>query len=317
MVQLQIFRIIEVFYMQQLFHLCHTRFGRRYGLLLFIDGIVFFFFQLRNEFGDGVVCIGRFLPRTGNNQRCAGFIDQNGVDFIDQAVVQRTLNHLVKRGDHIVTQVVETEFIVRPVGDIGIVRDFSLVEIQIMNDEADGETQEFIYLSHPFAVSFRQIIIDGNDMDALAIQCIQIDWCRSDQRLAFAGTHLGNVSTMQNNTTDQLGIEVTHPQHAARGFTNDRKSLRQDIIQCLTLGKTRFEFIGFVRQRRIAQLLQTILQRVDLLLYNFADLFDFLLIGSIEESVKKLIKHGHSSFYSTSVVKAMVKEIRKEPPIQA
>ena len=317
MIQLQILCIIEVLYMQQLFHLCHTGFGRCYRLLLLIDGVVFLFFQLRDEFGDGVVCIGRFLPRTGNDQRRAGFIDQDGVHFIDQAVVERTLYHLIEGSDHVITQVIKTEFIVRPVGDIRIVRDFSLVEIQVVNDETDGEAKEFVYLSHPFAVSFRQIIIDGNNVDALSFQRIQIDWCRSDQRLAFTGTHLSDVSTMQNNTTNQLGIEVTHPQHAAGGFTNDRKSLWQDIIQCLTLGKTRFKFIGFVRQRRITQLLQTVLQRIDLLLYNFADLFDFLLIGSIEESVKKLIKHGHSSFYSTSVVKAMVKEIRKEPPIQA
>ena len=306
MVQLQIFRIIEVFYMQQLFHLCHTGFGRCYRLLLLIDGVVFLFFQLRDEFSDGVVCISRFLPRARNDQRRAGFIDQDGVYFIDQAIVQRTLYHLIEGSDHVITQVIKTEFIICSVGDIRIVRDFSLVEIQVMNDETDGEAKEFVYLSHPFAVSFRQIIIDGNNVDTLSFQRIQIDWCRSDQRLAFTGTHLSDVSTMQNNTTNQLGIEVTHPQHAAGGFTNDRKSLWQDIIQCLTLGKTRFKFIGFVRQRRITQLLQTVLQRIDLLLYNFADLFDFLLIGSIEESVKKLIKHGHSSFYSTSVVKAMV-----------
>ena len=317
MIQLQILCIIEVLYMQQLFHLCHTGFGRCYRLLLLIDGVVFLFFQLWDEFGDGVVVICRFLPRTGNDQRCTSFIDQDGVHFIDQAVVQRTLYHLIEGSDHVITQVIKTEFIICSVGDIRIVCDFSLVEIQIMNNKADGETQKFVYLSHPFAVSFRQIIIDGNNVDALSFQRIQIDRCRSNQRLAFTGTHLSDVTAVQNNTANQLGIEVTHPQHAARGFTNDRKSLRQDIIQCLTLGKTCFEFIGFVRQRRIAQLLQTILQRIDLLLYNFTDLFDFLLIGSIEESVKKLIKHGHSSFYSTSVVKVMVKEIRKETPIQA
>ncbi|CUQ04050.1 Uncharacterised protein [Bacteroides xylanisolvens] len=90
---------------------------------------------------------------------------------------------------------------------------------------------------------------------------------------------------MQNNTANQLGIEVTHPQHAARGFTNDRKSLRQNIIQCLTLGKTRFEFIGFVRQRRIAQLLQAILQRIDLLLYNFTLTRIFISFYTISNSI--------------------------------
>ena len=77
--------------MQQLFHLCHPGFGRCYRLLLLIDGIVVLFFQLWDEFGDGVVGICRFLPRTGNDQRCTGFIDQDRVHFINQAVVQRTL----------------------------------------------------------------------------------------------------------------------------------------------------------------------------------------------------------------------------------
>lgn len=45
MIQLQILCIIEVLYMQQLFHLCHTGFGRCYRLLLLIDGVVFLFFS--------------------------------------------------------------------------------------------------------------------------------------------------------------------------------------------------------------------------------------------------------------------------------
>ena len=205
--------------------------------------------------------------------------------------MERPLYHLVKGGHHVITEVVETEFVIRPVGDIGIVGNLSLLEIQVMNDEAYREAQKFINLAHPFAVALGQVIVDRNDVDALSFQCIQVYRRRSNQGFTFAGAHLGDVAPMEDNAADELHIEVPHAQYTAGRFTDDRKSLGQEIVQCLPLGQTGFELIGLVGQGSITELLQSVFQRIDLLFYNLADLLDFLFVRPVEQSVKKLIKH--------------------------
>ena len=82
--------------MKQFFHLCNTGFSRCNSFLLFINCVIFILLQLRDKFCHYVVIIRRFLSRSGNDQWCTCFINQNGVDFIDQAEMQRTLYHLIQ-----------------------------------------------------------------------------------------------------------------------------------------------------------------------------------------------------------------------------
>ena len=59
--------------------------------------------------------------RAGNDQRCTGIVDQYGVDLIDNGIVVLALNQVVRADRHIVTQVVETEFVVGSECDIAII----------------------------------------------------------------------------------------------------------------------------------------------------------------------------------------------------
>ena len=59
--------------------------------------------------------------RAGNNQWRTGIVDQHGVDLIDNGIVVLALNQVVRADRHIITQVVETEFVVRTERDVGIV----------------------------------------------------------------------------------------------------------------------------------------------------------------------------------------------------
>lgn len=96
-------------------------------MCLFVDPIVAFAFfcLLTDEVGrngvhdlvelDVVVCL------TGDNQRGARFVNQDGVHFIDNGKIQFALHFVVLVGYHIVAQVVEAEFVVRAVGNVGSV----------------------------------------------------------------------------------------------------------------------------------------------------------------------------------------------------
>ena len=298
MVQLQIFRIIQIFHMKHFFHLCNPGFCRSHGFLFFIDGVVFIFFQMRHQLGHDIVIICRFLTGAGNNQRCTSFIDKNRVYFIDQAVMKGALHHLVQGGNHVIAKVVKAEFIIRSVGNIGIISNLSLLEIQVMDNEAYGKAEEFIDLSHPFAVALCQVIIDRNDVNAFPFQGIQVNRSGSYQGFTFTGTHFSNITAVENNTANQLHIEMAHAQYATGRFADNCKGFRKDIVQCFALGQTSLEFVGLISQGRITQLLQSIFQGINLLFYDLANLLYFFFVGSVKQPVKKLIKHGNNSLYN-------------------
>ncbi len=69
---------------------------------------------------------------------------------------------------------------------------------------------EHIERTHPLGVSFGQVVVDGDHMNALACQCVQEDREGSHEGLAFTGGHLGNLAGIQHDTADQLHVVVDH-----------------------------------------------------------------------------------------------------------
>ena len=82
---------------------------------------------------DVVICLA------GNNQRRTRFVDQNGVHFVDNGKVQFALNFVVLVGNHIVAQVVEAEFVVGAVSNVGTVSGLAFERLQIGDDHADTQ----------------------------------------------------------------------------------------------------------------------------------------------------------------------------------
>ncbi len=71
-------------------------------------------------------------------------------------------------------------------------------------------------------------------MHALAGQRVQVHRQRRDQRLAFAGAHLGDLAVVQHHAADQLHVEVAHAEGAARRFAGSGEGLGQDLVERLT-----------------------------------------------------------------------------------
>ena len=57
----------------------------------------------------------------GDDQRGARLVDEDRVDLVDDRVVVLALDHLVEAEAHVVAEVVEPEFVVRAVGDVGVI----------------------------------------------------------------------------------------------------------------------------------------------------------------------------------------------------
>ena len=67
-------------------------------------------------------------------------------------------------------QVIETELVVRAVGDVAAVRLLALVGRQVVLDDPDLEAEELVDRAHPFRVAPGQVVVDRHHVDALARQ---------------------------------------------------------------------------------------------------------------------------------------------------
>ena len=144
-----------------------------------------------------------------------------------------TLDSLVCAGNHVVAEIVKAELGVRAVGDVSLIGGLLEVELHAVLNKADPHAEEAVDAAHPFRVALRKVIVDGNDVHALARDSVEIAGERRDKGLAFAGLHLGNGSLVQGNAADDLNIEVTQARDTARGLPHRGKSLREQIIKGL------------------------------------------------------------------------------------
>jgi hypothetical protein len=200
----------------------------------------------------------------GNDQRGAGFIDQDRIDFIDDREVEVALHAVAGFEHHVVAQVIETEFVVGAVGDVGGISLLLQVMRHLRQVHAGGQAEPAVQAIHPFGVALGQVIVDRHHMHALAGQRIQIGGQRGHQGFTFAGAHFRDLAVMQDHAADQLHVEMAHLQHALAGLAADREGFRQDRVERLALGDARLQFGRLGLQFGIRQLFQGRFQRIDL-----------------------------------------------------
>ena len=69
-------------------------------------------------------------------------------------------------------------------------------------DHADGEAQLLVDLAHPLAVSFGQVVVHGDDVDALAGQGVEVGREGGDEGLALTRPHLGDLALVEHHAAD-------------------------------------------------------------------------------------------------------------------
>ena len=311
---LQVLRICEVINMEESLNLLHTCCGQVDDLILFIDDKVsgLFLYHTHNSIHLGqflyiitalhLTCqqITHLVQRcglaalSGNDQRGSRFIDQYGVHLIDDGIMQSTQNQLFLVNNHVITQIIKSQFVVGNISDITLVSFLSLLGGHAVQYHADLQSQELMYLTHPLRITLRQIVIDGNDMDALAFQSIQISRKGRHQRLTFTGTHLCDTSLMQDDTTDQLYSVVLHVQNTLCSLSYGCISLRKQIVQSLSLGQTLLVLLGLTTQFLIGKCLHCRAECLDFVYQRFNTL---QFSGTVR--AKYLLNNAHFFLVST------------------
>ena len=247
----------------------------------------------RRELGEAVVEVGGLLGGAGDDQRRARLVDEDVVDLVDdREVVHRdglavladaaaVLDLLLEGRGHVVAQVVEAELGVRAVRDVRRVGRALLLVGLVVLEHADGQAEAFVDRAHPVRVAAGQVVVDRDDVHALARERVEHDRERAGERLALAGAHLGDLAVVQDHAADQLDVEVAHRHRAAADLAGQREGLGQHLVERQSLLLHARAQLGEL----LAELL--VLEQLELWLPR-VDAFDALRVGL------ELLRFAHS-----------------------
>jgi uncharacterized protein (TIGR03437 family) len=247
--------------------------------------------QLRNDAVDLVVLVCGLLAGAGNDQRRARFVHQNGVDFVDDRELVAALDAILQAELHVVAQIIESVLVVGPVGDVGVVGVVALLVVQIVDDDTDREAKKLVNAAHPLGIALGQVIVDGDDMHAFTGERVQVNGKRGDQRFSFAGSHFSDPASVQDNTADQLHVEVPHVENAAAGFAAHGEGLDQQVVERLAVGDPLLEFHGFLGQVGVGELLELRFDIVDGG-DKWTEPLNFAFVPGPEDFRKSGVEHG-------------------------
>ena len=111
------------------------------------------------------------------------------------------------------------------------VGDLPLLVGELVLNDADAHAEEAVETAHPLRVAAGEVVVHRDDVHAFAFERIEVGGERRDERLAFAGLHLGDLPAVQHHAADELHVEVPHVQHALAGLADDGEGFGQQIVE--------------------------------------------------------------------------------------
>ena len=154
-----------------------------------------------------------------------------------------------------------------------------------------------VHPAHPLGLELGQVVVDRDDVDAVAGQRVQVGRQGGDQGLALTGLHLGDVAQVQRGPAHELDVEVPLAQHPAAGLADGRERLRQQRVQRLAVLVPRLEVGGLTAQLVVAHGDEVVLDRVDLV-GDALELLEELALAEAQQPVHQ--SHGTGPYSSSA-----------------
>ena len=184
-------------------------------------------------------------------------------DLVDDGVMEGPMHHFFQPELHVVAEVVEAQLVVGAVRDVGGIGIPALGIGQAVDDAADGEAEEAVDRAHPLGVAPRQVVVDGDHVHASRRQGVEIDRQRRDQRLAFAGLHLGDHAPVQHDAAEELHVEVALAERPLRRLADGGEGVDQEIVGRLAAGQPFLEPGRTRPQLVVGERLELRFERID------------------------------------------------------
>ena len=240
---------------------------------------------------EPVVGLDVVVRLAGDDERRARLVDQDRVHLVDDRVREQPLHAFGGREHHVVAQVVEAELVVGAVGDVGRVRRLLLVVRHLREIDADGEPQEAVDAAHPVRVALREVVVHRDDVHALAGERIEVRRQRGDERLAFAGAHLGDLAVVQGDAAEQLDVEVAHAERALARLAHDGERLGQHVVERRAVRDALLELGRLRPQRLVGKGADRRLERIDLA-HLLAELLEQPFVAAAEDAGEDVRDHA-------------------------
>ncbi len=260
---------------------------RQEGLLvLLVQAVVprpvldFLLIELGDDLVDLVIKVRALLGRSGNNERCAGFVDENGIHLVDDRVTELALGPVLRGERHVVAQIIKPEFVVGAVDHVTGVGSTLFQRVLPGHHNPDAQAEKLVDLAHPFGIAAGEIVVDGDDMDRPG-EAVEVHGQRRHQGLAFPGFHLRDLAVVQHHAADHLYIEMAHAQGTHRRFPDDGECFRKQLLQGFALLVPFLELPALGAQRLVGQGLHAGLEGVDPI-HGFRHLLHEALVAAAE-----------------------------------
>ena len=148
--------------------------------------------------------------------------------------------------------------------------------------------------AHPLSVTFGQVVVDRDDVDAVAGDRVEIRREHAGEGLAFTGLHLGDVADVQRRAAHDLDVVVLLTQHSPRCLPRGRESFEQHLVERFTILMALTEFIGLGLQLGIGKPLELRTERADLVGEELQTL-DGATLTNPQQTRKRQRWHGTST----------------------
>ena len=142
-----------------------------------------------------------------------------------------------------------------------------------------------MHAAHPLGLELREVVVDGDDVDAVALERVEVGGQGGDEGLALTGLHLGDVAEVQRRATHDLDVEVALAEHPAGGLAHGGERLGHQVVEALALGQPLLELRGHPLELGVAHRDEVVLDGVDGLRDAF-ELAQDLALADAEELVE-------------------------------
>ena len=147
-----------------------------------------------------------------------------------------------------------------------------------------------MHAAHQLGLVLREVVVDRDDVDALALEGVEVGRQRGDQGLALAGLHLGDVAEVQRGAAHDLDVEVPLAERALGRLADRGERLGEEVVEGLAVGEAGAELVGHRAQLGVGHRDEVVLDGVDLL-RDGRQLAQDLALAGAEHLVEK---SGHA-----------------------
>ena len=285
-------RFVEVVDAQEVFDFVDAGLEDSHGPLLLIDLVIGVLAHPQSKTGElRVPLVGVALRRARNDERGARLVDEDRVDLVDDDEIVPALNQVGGLPRHVVAQVVESELVIRAVGDVRRVFLAPLVGILAGEDAPRGKPEETVDASHELGLIGGEVVVDRDDVHAFARQRVEVRGERRHERFALAGLHLGDVAQVERRAAHDLDVVGPLPDGSPGGFAHSGESLGKELVKGFAVRDTLLELLGLPPEFLVRHVLESGLERIDLL-FDRLELLQGATLACAEDSVDELSHWG-------------------------